>query len=79
MSAAHLGDESVRNIVCAELATLFCDHRVKQHLQEQIAELFAHQRRAAVPDGLIELVRFFNEIWSQRLVSLRRVPLATAS
>ena len=51
-------------------------HRVEEHLQQQVAELLAQLRVVAGADRVVDLVGFLDQIGAQRLVRLRRVPLA---
>ena len=52
---------------------------MKENLQQQITELFAHEPVVLESDCVIELVCFFDEIRAQRFVGLRRIPLATCA
>jgi hypothetical protein len=76
MPALHLRDEGRGDVVHRELALFFGEYRVEENLQQQVAELFAQLGWVAGANGIIYFVRFFYEIRTQRLVGLRRVPLA---
>ena len=67
------------HVVHRERAALLGDHGVEEHLQQQIAELLAQLRVVAGANGVVDLVRFFDEIRPQRLVRLRGVPLAASA
>jgi hypothetical protein len=63
----------------AEGAALFRHHRVKQDLQQEITQLFSKASVVAALERIVHLVRLFDQVGSERLVCLRRVPVATAS
>jgi hypothetical protein len=49
---------------------------VKEDLQKHVAELFAHQLVFPETDRVIELVRLFYQIRTQRFMGLSGVPFA---
>ena len=59
-----------------ERTALFGDDGVEEHLEQQVAELFAQLRVVAGANRVVDLVRFLDQIRTQRLVRLRRVPVA---
>ena len=75
----HLVDERGRYVVRIELSFLFRDHRVEKHLEQDVAQLFAHVRNVACTERVIELMGLFDEVWAQRLVRLRAVPVAAGA
>ncbi len=77
MPPLHLRDEAARDVVERERAALFRDHRVKQNLEQYVAELFAHQRIVGELNRLVQFVCFLDQIRAQRLVGLRRIPVAS--
>ena len=76
MPRFHLRDEAVRDVVHRERAALLGDDGVEEHLEQQIAELLAQLRVVAGANGVVDLVRFFDQVWAQRFVRLRGVPFA---
>ena len=76
MARLHLREETFRHVAEVECTALLGDHAVKEHLEQQVAELLAQQRVVAGADRVVHLVRFLDQIWAQRLVRLRRIPLA---
>src|SRR5258708_37811991 len=52
------------------------DLRVKNNLQEQIAHLFRELRVASTFEGFHDLVGFFDQVSSQRLMRLLAIPWA---
>jgi hypothetical protein len=79
MPAFHLDDETLSDIRGVECPAPFGDHGVKQDLEQQVSELLSKFPVVAGANGIVDFVRFFDEIWTQRLVGLRRVPLATGA
>src|SRR5690349_12630726 len=49
---------------------------MEQHLEQHVAELLAHLRVVSVANRLVQLVRFLDQVWPQRIVCLIRIPLA---
>ena len=79
MPPLHLRDERLRDVVQRERAALLRDHRVKENLQQQIAELFTQSRVVLGEQRLVHLVCLFDEVRAERLVGLRRIPIAALS
>ena len=76
MSRFHLREETFCHVREVECTTLLRNDTVEEDLQEQVAEFFAQHAVVAGANGVIDLIRFLDQIWAQRLVSLRRIPLA---
>ena len=79
MPLTHLLNERAGHVVRVELPILLGDHRVKQHLEQQVAQLLAQVRDVSRSQRVIELVGLFHEVRAQRLVRLRAVPVAAGS
>lgn len=79
MPRAHLGEEAVGDVGQRERAALFRDHRVKQDLEEQVPELFAQTYVVTRLERVVDLVGFLDQVGAQRLMVLRRIPLAALS
>src|SRR6266446_7730265 len=60
-----------------ELAFLLPDHDLKREVQQQVTQLVAQRGRLAMPERLIELQGFFDQVGAQRLARLSAVPGAT--
>ncbi len=76
MPASHLRNQRVRDVVRVELAVLLGDHRMEEHLEEDVAQLLANRVRVAGSQRIVELVRLLDEIGAQRVVRLLAIPLA---
>jgi len=63
--------------VGGEGTALFGDHGVEEHLKEDVAELLEHVRVVAGANRIVQLVGFLDQIWTQGVVALGRVPLAS--
>jgi hypothetical protein len=74
--AAHFGDERLGDVGEVEGAAFFGDHGVEEDLEEDVAELFAHERIIRVADCVVEFVGFLDEIRAQRFMRLGGVPIA---
>ena len=79
MPSLHLGDEPLRYGGEIEGASLFREDRMKQHLEQYVAQLLAHQPVVFKPDRVVELGCFLDQIGSKRFVRLRGVPFAPFS
>ena len=49
---------------------------MKEHLKQQVSKLLSHELVILETNGVVELVRLFNQVGTQRLVRLRGVPFA---
>jgi hypothetical protein len=76
MTAFHLHEKTLGHVVQSKGAALLRHHGVKQDLEQQISQLFAQLHVVAAADGVVDFVCFLDEVGTQRLVRLRRVPLA---
>src|SRR6185312_6431145 len=76
MSPLHLGYQCARNVAEPECAPLLGEHGMEEHLQQDVAELLAHEWVVLRLDSLIQLVRFLDQIWSKSLMRLCRIPVA---
>ena len=79
MARLHLGNETPGHISDVESTALLGDNRMKEHLQENVAQFFAHLSLIAVAKRIVQLVRFFDEVRAERVVGLGRIPLAASS
>ena len=79
MTRLHLVEETFRDVAEVECTTLLGDDAVKEHLEQQVAELLAQQAVVARANRVVHFVRFLEQIGAQRLVRLRRVPLAATA
>ena len=52
--------------------------RVKQHLQQQVAEFFGQVRKVAALDGVEDFVGLFKRVFANRVEGLFAVPRASA-
>ena len=78
MPRLHFRHEALRHIVQIERTAFFSDDRMKENLQQQVAELFTESRVVAGEQRFVDLVSFLDQVGTQRLVRLRRIPLAAA-
>ena len=62
-----------------EGTALFRENGMKQDLQQKVAELLAKFGVVAAANGVVDLVRFLDQIGAKRLVRLRRVPVAAGA
>ena len=76
MAGFHLGEETFCHVAEVKGTTLLGNHAVEQHLEQQVAELRAERSVVGSSNGVVHLVRFLDQVRPQRLVRLRRVPLA---
>ena len=77
MTPYHLVRECVDDVGDAELSDLRRELRVKENLQEQVAELFAECIELLPFDRFDDLERFLDQIRHQRAVRLLAIPRAT--
>ena len=68
----------VADVVQCKTPGVLLDVRVKEDLQQHIAELFPHHRGVVPVKGLADLVCFLQKIAPDGLVRLRAVPWAAA-
>src|SRR5437764_10321962 len=70
------------DFVNRKVTLLFGDRRMKDHLEQQIAELFFEIRNIAgligLLNGIESLVRLFEQVLCQRRIRLLAVPRAAA-
>ncbi len=82
MAKYQLLRHTCADVVDVKVAALPADRRVKDHLQQQIAELFLEVGRVAgfvrVLDGVKCFVRLFKQILGERGVGLLKVPRAAS-
>ena len=71
--------KALRHIGERECASLFRQHRMKEHLQQHVAQFLAHEFVLAEANGFVELVSLFDQVGSKRFVRLRRVPFAACA
>ena len=76
MTPDHLVGERVDDVGDAELADLGRELRVEEHLQQQVAELFAESLEMRDLDRLDDFERLFDEVRNERAVRLLAVPRA---
>jgi hypothetical protein len=79
MSRAHLRDQASRDVIHVERAAFLGDHRVKKHLQQDVAQLFPDQGIRVESERLIQLGSFLDQVRSQGIVRLGSVPLAAGA
>jgi alanine racemase len=79
MASLHLRDEPIDDIMEVEGSPLLGDDRVEEDLQEEIAQLLAQQCVVGGAYRLLDLVSLLQQVRTEGLVGLRRVPLATAA
>jgi hypothetical protein len=72
----HLGDHPAGDVVEGEVARLLGDHRVDEHLQQQVAQLVAQGGRVTRLDRLDDLLGLLPHIRDQRGVGLLPLPRA---
>jgi hypothetical protein len=65
MARSHLRDQAGGDVVERERAPFFRHHRMKQDLEEKVADLLAQEVVVANPDGVIQLVSLFEQIGAQ--------------
>src|SRR5882762_10768834 len=76
MPRFHLPEETFYHVAEVKGITLLGDHAVEEHLEQQVAQLLAEEWVVSGANRVIYLIRFLDQIWAQRLVRLRRIPLA---
>src|SRR5438034_2081472 len=77
MPPPHLFFEGTCYRFAVELAFLLPNHDLKREVQQQVTQLVAQRGGLAVPERLIELQGFFDQVGAQRLARLSAVPGAT--
>src|SRR5882672_5114344 len=77
MAPPHLLLERTCDGLRVELTAFLPDHDLKREVQQQVAKLVSQLRGLVVPERLIELQRFFDQVGAQRRARLGVVPRAT--
>lgn len=77
MPCLHLADQPLSYRGGVKGTTFLRDYTVEQDLEEDVAKLFPHSFIRARSDRLVEFVCFLDEIRAERVVCLRRIPVAT--
>ena len=76
MPSHHLRRDGLGDVVELEMAAVGRDLRMKNHLQQQVAELVAEPVDIVALDRVRHLVRFLDRVRRDRRKILRDVPLA---
>jgi len=77
MPPPHLFFEGACDCFGVKLAFLLPDYDLKREVQQQVTQLVAQRDGLAVPERLIELQGFFDQVGAQCLARLSAVPGAT--
>src|SRR5579862_516014 len=79
MTGLHLLNKPTRHVVEVEGVALFCNYGVEEDLEQKIAQLLSQLDVVPGLEGLVDLVRFLDQIGSKGLMGLRCIPVATGA
>ena len=62
MPGMHLGNESVGDVSHIEASALLGNHRMKEHLQQDVSQFLSNGAIVAFTKCVVKLVRFLDQV-----------------